>query len=114
MLLISLFADVFRGDELGGWGHGVVVAVPHRHAAPGRRGHLIAHGNGMTPRSLKQAQQAQAAQVDYVKSVARAASSSPADVSGVLGTIRDEHTSGRSVDQRKAGMPSIVPCTVPI
>jgi ABC-type multidrug transport system fused ATPase/permease subunit len=78
MMLISIFADIFRDHFLGGWGKALwslfLVLMPFLGALV----YLIARGGGMTERSIKQAQQYQEAQADYVRTVA-ASTSSPAD-----------------------------------
>ena len=78
MMLFSIFADIFRDDELGGWGKALwslfLIFMPFLGALV----YLIARGSGMTRRSVKQAQEHQAAQAEYIRSVA-ASTSSPAD-----------------------------------
>ncbi|MGB9375253.1 MAG: SHOCT domain-containing protein [Jiangellales bacterium] len=80
MMLFTLFADIFRDDELGGWGKALwsifLIFFPFLAAIV----YLIVRGNGMTQRSIKQAQDVQAAQAEYIRSVSgSASSSSPAD-----------------------------------
>ena len=79
MMLFSIFADIFRDHELGGWGKALwslfLIFMP----VLGALVYLIARGNGMAQRSAKQAQEYQAAQVDYIRSVAADAAASPAD-----------------------------------
>ncbi len=79
MMLFSIFADIFRDHELGGWGKALwslfLIFMP----VLGALVYLIARGNGMAQRSAKQAQEYQAAQADYIRSVAADAAASPAD-----------------------------------
>jgi ABC-type multidrug transport system fused ATPase/permease subunit len=80
MMLFTLFADIFRDDELGGWGKALwsafLIFLPVLAAIV----YLIVRGSGMTQRSIKQAQEVQAAQAEYIRSVSGSTSaSSPAD-----------------------------------
>lgn len=79
MMLFSIFADIFRDHELGGWGKALwsvfLILLP----VFGALIYLIARGSGMAQRSAKQAQEYQQAQADYVRSVAQGASASPAE-----------------------------------
>ena len=75
-LLITVFADIFRSDDMGGWGKALwtifVIVLPYL----GVFIYLIAEGHHMAERNAEQMQSAQAQQADYIKSVA---GSSPAD-----------------------------------
>ncbi len=80
MMLFSIFADIFRDDELGGWGKAAwsifIIVLP----LLGAFVYLIARGGSMAQRSMKLAQEQQAAQAEYIRSVAGdAATTSPAD-----------------------------------
>lgn len=78
MVLFSIFADIFRDHEMGGWGKALWVVLLIFLPVLGSLIYLVARGKGMAERSAKQAQAAQAAQVAYIQSVAGTASS-PAD-----------------------------------
>ena len=69
-LLISLFADIFRRDDLSGWGKAgwvfFLIVLP----LLGALVYLIANGGTMAERSVKDAKKMQAAQEDYIRSVA--------------------------------------------
>lgn len=73
-LLISIFADIFR-SEMGGFAKAMwvlfVIVVPFL----GVLVYLIANGDDMQNRSLKQASDSQAAQAAYIQSVAGSGSS---------------------------------------
>lgn len=73
MMLFSIFADIFRDQELGGWGKALwclfLIFMPFLGALV----YLIARGNSMGQRSLKQAQAHQEAQAEYIRNVARTA-----------------------------------------
>ena len=79
MMLFSIFADIFRDHELGGWGKALwslfLIFMP----VLGALVYLIVRGNGMAQRSAKQAQEYQQAQADYVRSLAADAAASPGD-----------------------------------
>jgi hypothetical protein len=88
-LLITLFADIFRSDDLGGWGKAgwtiFIVALPWLGALI----YLIARGKSMTERTVKQAADQEKAMRAYVQDVA-SSSSSVADEIGKLATLRDQ------------------------
>jgi hypothetical protein len=69
-LLFVVFADVFRRDDIGGWGKTgwiiFVIILPYL----GVFVYLIAEHKGMTERAAKQQQTAQKEMDQYVKSVA--------------------------------------------
>jgi len=75
-LLITVFADIFRRRDCGGFTKALwiifVIVLPYL----GVLIYLIAEHNGMADRSMKQVQDVQAQQEAYIKSVA---GSSPAD-----------------------------------
>jgi hypothetical protein len=69
-LLITVFSDLFRRSDISGWGKAgwiiLVVVLPYF----GVFIYLIAQHQGMTERSMAQAQRQQSQFDDYVKSVA--------------------------------------------
>jgi Phospholipase_D-nuclease N-terminal/Short C-terminal domain len=69
-LLITVFADVFRRRDIGGWGKAAwivfVIVLPYI----GVLVYLIAEHGGMAERNVKDATAAQAQFDDYVKNVA--------------------------------------------
>ena len=75
-LLITVFMDVFRRQDIGGWGKTgwiiFVIILPYL----GVFVYLIAEHKGMTERAIKDQQQAKTQMDDYVRSVA--GSSDPA------------------------------------
>lgn len=86
-ILITVFADIFRSDDLSGWGKAawtlVTVFLPYL----GVFVYLIARGSAMTERSHHQAMQIEATQRAYIKSVA--ASGSTTDELERLARLRD-------------------------
>ena len=69
-LLIVVFSDIFRSDDLGGWGKALwcifVIILPYL----GVLVYLIARGHSMQDRAIKQAQAHDAATRQYIQSVA--------------------------------------------
>ena len=86
-LLISVYADVFRSDDLGGAAKAFwvlfVLLLPYL----GVLIYLIARGGSMQARSAAQMQQAQQATESYIREVA---GSSTADELLKLGQLRDQ------------------------
>ncbi|MFP4148158.1 MAG: SHOCT domain-containing protein [Nitriliruptoraceae bacterium] len=86
-LLISVFADVFRSDDLGGWAKAawvvLLVVLPYL----GVLVYLIARGGGMHDRGMARAQAAQAATDQYIREVAAAPSA--ASELAALADLRD-------------------------
>jgi hypothetical protein len=71
-MLISIFGDVFRRRDIGGWAKAAwcvfLIVLPFLGALV----YLIANHDGMVDRSVKQAQTYQAQVDDHIKSVAGA------------------------------------------
>jgi len=69
-LLFIVFADIFRRDDIGGWGKTgwiiLVIVLPYL----GVFIYLIAEHKGMTERTIKQQQAAKSEMDQYVRSVA--------------------------------------------
>ena len=69
-LLIIVFSDIFRSQDLSGWGKALwtifVIFLPYL----GVFIYLIANGHGMGERAQARAQQQQTQMDDYVRSVA--------------------------------------------
>ena len=78
-VLIVVFSDIFRSDDLSGWGKAgwvvFVVILPWL----GVLVYLIARGKKMQEHAMHQAQQMQAAQAQYIQSVAGSGGGSAAD-----------------------------------
>jgi Short C-terminal domain/Phospholipase_D-nuclease N-terminal len=87
MLLFRIFGDIFRSDDMGGWGKAFwtlfVVVAPFL----GVLVYVIARGKGMAERDLQQYQAAEAANQQYIK--AAAGSTSAADELGKLAALRE-------------------------
>ena len=69
MLLFTVFGDLFRRHDIGGWGKTgwviLVIILPFL----GVFIYFIAEGKGMAERNVKQAQASQAEMDNYIKSV---------------------------------------------
>jgi hypothetical protein len=89
-ILISVFADIFRSDDLGGFAKTIwiifVIVLPYL----GVFIYLIARGKGMQERSMKQMAAAQAAQAQYIQSVAGTAAPSASEEIARLADLRDK------------------------
>jgi ABC-type multidrug transport system fused ATPase/permease subunit len=86
-ILISVFIDIFRSEDLGGWGKALwvifVVILPFL----GVLVYLIARGGKMHERAAKQAAQQEKDFRGYVQQVA--SDSSPADQLAKLADLKD-------------------------
>ena len=76
-LLISVFGDIFRSDDMGGWGKALwvifVVFVPFL----GVFIYLIVRGGSMAERNMERAVANAQAQQEYIKEVAADARARP-------------------------------------
>lgn len=95
-LLISLFGDIFRRDDLSGWGKAgwvfFLIVLP----LLGSLIYLIANGDDMAQRTVKDVTAAQEAQEDYIRNVA---GTSTADQLEKLAAL---HDSGKLTDDEFA------------
>jgi len=87
-LLISVYADVFRSDDLGGFAKAMWVLFVLLLPYIGVLIYLIARGGKMQERSAAQARQAQQATETYIREVAGATSA--ADELTKLRQLRDQ------------------------
>ena len=69
-LLIALFSDIFRRDDISGWGKAAWVFFLIVLPLIGALVYLIANGDGMAERQVKDVKAAQQAQEEYIRSVA--------------------------------------------
>lgn len=87
-LLIKLFADIFRRDDIGGWGKAgwtiFLIVLPFLAALI----YLIAEGKGMGEREVRDYQAMQSAQEEYIRNVAGSGGST-ADEVAKLAALRD-------------------------
>jgi hypothetical protein len=88
-LLFAIFADIFRSDDLSGWGKALwsifVIFLPYL----GVFVYLIARGHKMREHAVAQAQAQDAAMRDYVRSAA-GSDGSPTDELVRLAELREK------------------------
>ncbi len=103
-LVISIFIDIFRSDDLSGWGKAgwslLVLVVPFL----GVLIYLIVRGGSMTDRRVRDIQAQQQATDDYIRSVAGGGGgASTADELTKLAALRDAGTlTDAEYEQQKA------------
>lgn len=92
-LLIALFTDIFRRDDIGGWGKAGWVFFLIILPLLGALVYLIAEGGKMAERQVKDAQAMQKAQEEYIRTVAGGSGGggggSAADEIAKLASLRD-------------------------
>ena len=69
-MLMTVFGDIFRSDDLGGWGKALWTLFVVVFVWLGVLVYFIARGKGMQQRQIAAMQAQQAAQADYIRSVA--------------------------------------------
>jgi len=96
-MIILLFSDIIRSEDLSGWGKGLwvffIIFLPFL----GILSYLIVRGGGMAERSAKATQEANEATKAYIRDAA--AVSSDADQ---LAKLADLHNSGKLDDAEYA------------
>jgi hypothetical protein len=101
VLLFRVFADIFRSDDLGGWGKALwclfTIFVPFL----GVLVYLIVRGDSMSHRDVQQAQQREDAFRAYVQETA--GSGGTADEVAKLAKLRDDGViTAQEFEQQKA------------
>lgn len=89
-LLMSVFGDIFRSDDLGGWGKALWIIFIVVFIWLGVLVYFIARGKGMQERSVKAMQAQQAAQQDYIRTVAGSSTTSTSEELARLVDLRDK------------------------
>jgi Short C-terminal domain/Phospholipase_D-nuclease N-terminal len=88
-LLITVFADIFRSDDLSGWGKALwvlfVVILPYL----GVLVYLIARGKSMQERAIAQSAEQEKATRRYIQEASSTGSASSADELAKLAQLRD-------------------------
>jgi hypothetical protein len=88
-LLISIITDIFRSDDLSGWGKGLwtlfVVLLPWLGALI----YLIARGGSMQERTMRNMAGRERATREYIQEVASTGTASSADELTKLAQLRD-------------------------
>ena len=89
-LLITIFADIFRSDDLSGWSKALwcifIIFLPYL----GVFVYLIARGHKMQEHSMKEAQAQEAQLRQYVQNVAGSGGGGAADEIARLADLRDK------------------------
>jgi hypothetical protein len=89
-LLISVFSDIFRSDDLSGWGKALwtifVIFLPYL----GVFVYLIARGKRMGEHAVSDAARQEQQMRTYVQSVAGSGGTSTADEIGRLAQLKDQ------------------------
>jgi hypothetical protein len=89
-LLIIVFTDIFRSDDLSGWGKALwcifVIVLPYL----GVLVYVIARGKKMQEHAVRQAQQIDAAQRQYIQSVTGSGGGSTADEISRLADLKTQ------------------------
>jgi type VI protein secretion system component VasK len=88
-LLISIFGDIFRSDDLSGWGKALWIIFIVLFIWLGVLVYFIARGKGMQERSMKAMAAQQSAQREYIQSVAGSSSSTAEEIAR-LSDLRDK------------------------
>lgn len=99
-MLMTVFGDIFRSDDLGGWGKALWTLFVVVFVWLGVLVYFIARGKGMQQRQIAAMQAQQAAQADYIRSVAAPAPSASAEIAR-LASLRD---SGALTDEEYAAL----------
>jgi hypothetical protein len=91
-LLIAVFSDMFRSDDLTGWGKALwavfVILLPYL----GVFVYLIVRGKKMGEHAMQEAERQEAATRQYIQSVSTQSASSPADELQKLDALRKSGT----------------------
>ena len=89
-VLMSVFADIFRSDDLGGWGKALWIIFIVIAWWLGVLVYLIARGKGMQQRSIDAMKAADAAQREYIQSVAAPAGSSATEEIAKAAALKEQ------------------------
>jgi type VI protein secretion system component VasK len=87
-VLISVYADIFRSDDLSGWGKAFWVLFALALPALGVLVYLIVRGGKMQERAVKRANEAEQAAQSYIREVAAAPSTT--DELAKLAQLREQ------------------------
>ena len=88
-LLMTVFGDIFRSDDLGGWGKALWIVFIVLFIWLGVLVYFIARGKGMQERSIKAMQAQQVAQQEYIRTVAGSSTSASEEIAR-LADLRDK------------------------
>jgi Short C-terminal domain/Phospholipase_D-nuclease N-terminal len=89
MLVVFVFSDIFRSDDMGGWGKALwtlfIIVLPYL----GVFVYLLARGRQMGERSMRESARREVEFRDYVQDVAAPSGRSPAEEVAKLADLRD-------------------------
>ena len=88
-LLMTVFGDIFRSDDLGGWAKALWIVFIVAAIWLGVLVYLIARGKGMQERSIAAMKAQESAQRDYIQSVASSTPSTSAEITRLV-DLRDQ------------------------
>jgi type VI protein secretion system component VasK len=89
-LLITIFGDIFRSDDLGGVAKALWIIFIVLFIWLGVLVYFIVRGKGMQERSIKAMQAQQAAQREYIQTVAGSSATSASEEIARLADLRDK------------------------
>jgi hypothetical protein len=87
-LVVSVFGDIFRSEDLGGWGKALWTIAVLVFPVVGVFVYLIVRGRDMHARSARMAVEAERARQQYIREIAAAPSA--ADELAKLAQLRDQ------------------------
>lgn len=98
MLVFNVIGDIFRSDDMGGWGKALwtafIIFVPYL----GVFVYLIVRGGSMAQRQVNRVQAQEAAVQEYIRSTAGGASTEAEQ----LASLAELHTAGKLSDDEYA------------
>ncbi|WP_372345746.1 SHOCT domain-containing protein [Streptomyces sp. KL116D] len=97
-LLFRVVTDVFRDDEMSGWGKAGWVIFCILLPFLGVLAYVVVRGRGMGQRDVKQAQEREAAFKDYIRKTAAGDPEQPSNVDE-LSRLAELHRSGALSDE---------------
>ena len=101
-ILITIFADIFRRHDIGGWHKAIWIVFLIILPFLGVLVYLIAQSKGMAERNVERAQAAQASFNDYVQSVASQGGGAAAEIEKAKGLLDSGTITQAEFDALKA------------
>jgi hypothetical protein len=102
-LVITIIIDIFRSDDLSGWGKAGWTLLVVFFTWIGVLIYLIARGKGMNERRFAEAASMRKAQEDYIRQVAADSGATPqTSTADQIATLADLHQKGALTDEEFA------------
>ncbi len=101
-LVISIIIDIFRSDDLSGWGKAGWTVLVVFFTWLGVLIYLIARGKGMNERRFAEVAKMQQAQEQYIRQVAADSGVGATSTADQLATLADLHQKGAITDEEFA------------